>query len=359
MADSSTKSARGSNFTGAELNQLCASWMHVSQDPILGSAQKQGALWDRTAKHCNEQRPKDREQRNVRSLETKWSDLKRDVARFSGCFSAVVDAHHSGDNEEDTQRRAKELYVTKDPKSKEFMYINQWSLLKDCPRFSMTMDDFKQKAAQKKARKQKGKGRFSTGEKETDGTDAEGVIDNFVDQGGSDEGRRSSFPLNEEIHTESLHYGEQRPIGNKVAKKHRADESANKIMAQAQRDMAIVSAKRLRLAKSQDRNNLFTIRVADLDDDCQEYFRKSRAKELRIAMLKLQREEEEEERALRRSVSRTPLPVPTMVPNSTGNAAEDMSSSVPPDVPDQTESLNFESSFHAPLEFLAQDPHLL
>ncbi|CAM6088809.1 unnamed protein product [Calypogeia fissa] len=123
-------------------------------------------------------------------------------------------------------------------------------------------------------------------------------------------------------------------------------------MAQAQRDMAIVSAKSLRLAE-EDRNNLFTIRVADLDDDCQEYFRKSRAKELRIAMLKLQREEEEEEWALRRSVSRTPLPVPTMVPNSTGNAAEDMSSSVPPDVPDQTESLNFESSFHA------QDPHLL
>ncbi|CAM6113015.1 unnamed protein product [Calypogeia fissa] len=191
------------------------------------------------------------------------------------------------------------------------------------------MDDFKQKAAQKKARKQKGKGRFSTGEKETDGADAEGVIDNSVDQGGSDEGRRSNFPLNEEIDTESLHYGEQRPIGNKVAKKHRADESANKIMAQAQRDMAI------------------------------EYFRKSRAKELRIAMLKLQREEEEEERALRRSVSRTPLLVPTMVPNLTGSATEDMSSSVPPDVPDQTESLNFESSFHAPLEFSAQDPHLL
>ncbi|CAM6085192.1 unnamed protein product [Calypogeia fissa] len=76
MADGTTKSSRGSNFTGVELNQLCASWMHVSQDPIVGSAQKQGAFWDRTVKHYNDNKPKERERRNVRSLETKWSDMK-------------------------------------------------------------------------------------------------------------------------------------------------------------------------------------------------------------------------------------------------------------------------------------------
>ncbi|CAM6128949.1 unnamed protein product [Calypogeia fissa] len=76
MADGTTKSSRGSNFTRAKLNQLCASWMHVLQNPIVGFAQKQGAFWDRTVKHYNDNKPKEQERRNVRSLETKWSDVK-------------------------------------------------------------------------------------------------------------------------------------------------------------------------------------------------------------------------------------------------------------------------------------------
>ncbi|CAM6085410.1 unnamed protein product [Calypogeia fissa] len=67
-------------------------------------------------------------------------------------------------------------------------------------------------------------------------------------------------------------------------------------------------------------------------------------------MLKLQREEQEEERALRRPTSRSPLPIPTV----------DAAQEVPPPVTvnaSQPETLPSEHSFHAPLDFSSQDPH--
>ncbi|CAM6128948.1 unnamed protein product [Calypogeia fissa] len=121
------------------------------------------------------------------------------------------------------------------------------------------MDDLTVKATQKKNRKQKEKGQFSTTETEMDSPDAEVIIDNSTEPIGIDEGRRQSLPSNDEVDAQRLHFGEQRPLENKTAKKQRADKSVSKVMAQAQRDMTIVSAKRLKLAEAQDRHNLFTI----------------------------------------------------------------------------------------------------
>ncbi|CAM6095550.1 unnamed protein product [Calypogeia fissa] len=103
--------------------------------------------------------------------------------------------------------------------------------------------------------------------------------------------------------------------------------------------MAIVSAKWLKLAEAQDRHNLFTIQVANLDEDCQENFNKSRAKELRIAMLKLQGRSRKKN-----------MPIPTV----------DAAQKVPPPVTvnaSQPKTLPSKHSFHAPLDFSSQDPH--
>lgn len=188
----------------------------------------------------------------------------------------MINANHSRDNFEDTLRRSKELYQMKNPKSKEFTSVDQWTRLKDCPRFAGTVNNMNAKAAQKKTRKQKGKGRHAP-DKENESPNADGLMSEQED----DEGCRQSLPSEEEtVDKESLHYGEQRPIRNKIAKKLRAEESNTQIMAVAQRDMVLLFAKQLKLQESQDRQLWLSMQIADIDPECQDFFCRCREKEI-------------------------------------------------------------------------------
>ncbi|CAM6103479.1 unnamed protein product [Calypogeia fissa] len=257
MADNGK--SRGQNFSTAELKQLCCSWMHISQDPIVGGGQRNLTFWDRVGKHYNEHRPRSTQERPCRSLESKWSEVKHDVAKFSGSYSCVLDAHHSGTNEEDTLTKAKELYQVKHPKGKAFLYIDQWNLLKDCPRFAMTVDNLNQKAT-------KGKGK---GKKKGDAAKENQVPSpNVPEEAPNAEEQRQSCDSNGDLDEGSIYGGEQRPMGNKAAKKIKNDECSQRISAYAQRDMVAINSKRLKLLEEQSRLNLFSLRAADVDDDC-------------------------------------------------------------------------------------------
>ncbi|CAM6090693.1 unnamed protein product [Calypogeia fissa] len=212
--------SRGSNFATAELKQLCCSWMHISQDPIIGGGQQNLTFWDRVGKHYNDSRPAGSQERGSRSLESKWSEIKHDVAKFSGSYSSVVDARHSGTNEVDTLQRAKELYQTKHSKNKVFLYLDQWQLLKNCPRFAMIVDDMNSKAS-----KGKKKGKGSTNAPPEKENDCPNV--NAPDQVNNEDDRRQSLQSSAEVDGGSSHFGDQRPIGNKTAKKIKAEECSS------------------------------------------------------------------------------------------------------------------------------------
>lgn len=42
---------RAKNFSQHEEIQLCRSWMHISQDPIVGAQQKKSKFWERIEYH--------------------------------------------------------------------------------------------------------------------------------------------------------------------------------------------------------------------------------------------------------------------------------------------------------------------
>ena len=52
-----TKTTRGSNFDDEEIDQLCRSWIYVSQNCITTNGQKSDIFWQSLATHFNHYRP--------------------------------------------------------------------------------------------------------------------------------------------------------------------------------------------------------------------------------------------------------------------------------------------------------------
>ncbi|CAM6083793.1 unnamed protein product [Calypogeia fissa] len=237
--------------------------MQISQDPIVESGQRNVTFWDRVAQHYNGHRPTSTQERGARSLESKWGELKHDVAKFAGTYSTVEDLRIFGTNVEDTLQKAQELYVTKHPKGKSFAFTDYWCLLKDCPRFSQTVEDMNSKVNGKA----KGKGKSTVDRVNSPST---------PQQAPNQQTMSSSLDANEDISS----IAQKRPIENKAAKKLKSDEYAFRVATYAQRAMAKISGKRLRILEEQNLQNLFTVQAADIDEECREFFQLCRSREL-------------------------------------------------------------------------------
>ena len=68
-----------------------------------------------------------------RSLETKWGQIKHDVAKFIGVHQQCVNANRSGSSVADVLKNAKELYRLKHPKNSDFTFQHVWLMVKDVP----------------------------------------------------------------------------------------------------------------------------------------------------------------------------------------------------------------------------------
>ena len=68
-------------------------------------------------------------------METKWSLIKHDVAKFCGVYKFVVALKNFGMSAKDVLERALELYKVKYPKQLSFNFLHCWLLLKDMPRW--------------------------------------------------------------------------------------------------------------------------------------------------------------------------------------------------------------------------------
>jgi hypothetical protein len=111
---------KGRNFVDEEERQLTRSVLAISQDPICGNQQKSNA----------------KSYRPPRSLESKWSLIKHDIAKFIGVLKQVVSLNRNGTSKEDLLIMAKELYRTKRPKNVDFQFEHCWLLVKDYPRWA-------------------------------------------------------------------------------------------------------------------------------------------------------------------------------------------------------------------------------
>ena len=141
MAVDGFRAKKGKNFTEEEEKQLCVSFLHVSQDPKQGTGQKSVNFWRRITEHYNAHKPKDGGFRPSRSLETKWSIIKHDVAKFVGVYGSVYKLRESGSSLEDVLLQALEVYKLKTSKGTGFPFIHAWKILKEVPRWAETREE--------------------------------------------------------------------------------------------------------------------------------------------------------------------------------------------------------------------------
>ena len=101
VAATGGRKKKGKNFCLEEEEQCCRSFMHTSTDSRREIGQKNAAFWTSVALHYAWHKPEGGADRHARSLETKWSDIKAVVAKFTGCYWAIKDLDESGKTEDD------------------------------------------------------------------------------------------------------------------------------------------------------------------------------------------------------------------------------------------------------------------
>ena len=126
------------------MNQLCRSYLAISEDPVVGNEQKGLVFWERILEHMKTHNVLVHSSRGPESLRSRFGDIQRDVQKFQGCIKKVEMGGTSGMSIEDRNNKAiklfEEIVTVKTPsgiKSKKFLYFSCWCILKDSPKFRM------------------------------------------------------------------------------------------------------------------------------------------------------------------------------------------------------------------------------
>ena len=94
---------RTKNFTHLEDEAMCAAYLNVSKDPIVGVNQPLQAYWDRMEAYIYTtlKITKD-EARSRSSYQHCWGDIQKETSRFCGYYVEVERKKRSGTNDDNT-----------------------------------------------------------------------------------------------------------------------------------------------------------------------------------------------------------------------------------------------------------------
>jgi hypothetical protein len=123
LAHSQSKARKGKKIIVVQEQQLCCSFLHISQDSMIENGQKSTTFWDWVQNHFNNLRLVGCAPRFARSVETKWGIIKHDVAKFVGHYTTVLALCELGIGTKYILPKALDLYKTKDPKHQTFIFI--------------------------------------------------------------------------------------------------------------------------------------------------------------------------------------------------------------------------------------------
>jgi hypothetical protein len=269
---------KGKNFTADEERCLCRSFLAMSQDPVCGNGQRKTAFWERITTHFNRTKPRYAPIRPARSLESKWSHIKHDVAKFVGAHKQVSDSRESGVSAEDVLERALEYYKDRHPKQQPFAFLHCWVVLKEVPRWwQSAMEVQRRNVGEGAAAATMARGRASGG-----------ASADFPEEGsGPGEGAEVAAQVEEEVMVvtkESFQSRPARPQGNKAAKADLAEQgrkdSILKSTARATEQMAAANMRKAEAMADHAAMSLFRMPMEDLEDDAREYFQLRRKEEL-------------------------------------------------------------------------------
>lgn len=140
---------RGTQWSEQENEQLCLSWLAVSQDPIKSNDRSRDSFWISIAKHFLEYGGAECD-RTPKALKGRWSTyINHDVSKFCGYFERVSKLKKSGTNEDDVLEEAKIMYGEIERSS--FRFLGCWRILRDAPKWQENMENMEVATRQQRA----------------------------------------------------------------------------------------------------------------------------------------------------------------------------------------------------------------
>lgn len=128
---------KGKNWTRVEDEQLCRSWLAVSEDPLNANEQRGDSLWERIHAVYMESNPSS--ERTQSSLQCRWTQVHKSVNKFAGCL-ARVEAHTQNENSlEDKIQDAISLYEKSVGGS--FTMFHLWTILRHAKKWQEVVFD--------------------------------------------------------------------------------------------------------------------------------------------------------------------------------------------------------------------------
>ncbi|CAD6233592.1 unnamed protein product [Miscanthus lutarioriparius] len=138
------KSKRGSNYTNLEDIQLCKSWIHISNDPIIGNQQPGKTYWERIANDFHRNRDFESD-RTPNSLEHRFGIILKECMKFQGYYEEVERRHPSGIPYQEHLLEAQARYARK-ANGKNCQFEHCWLTLRHTQKFESTLEGNKKPA---------------------------------------------------------------------------------------------------------------------------------------------------------------------------------------------------------------------
>lgn len=124
------------NFTETELEQLSKSWLHVSQDAIIGKDRRGQTFWKSIADDYNarlKSKGVTTPKRTVKSLESRWSSLNKSMCKYASCVQTVNQQDKSGKAPADLIVKSLALY--KSDTGSDFKDMVCYQILRTAPKW--------------------------------------------------------------------------------------------------------------------------------------------------------------------------------------------------------------------------------
>lgn len=130
---------RGKVWSNTETMALCEAFIHISEDAITSNNQSGDTLYARIAAEAKSRYSGDW-MRSPDACKKRWKDVSKEVQLFCAAVKFVESVEHSGWNEDDYFKAAKEYYIRnhKDPNVTDFKYEEEWKFLKDFEKWKTT-----------------------------------------------------------------------------------------------------------------------------------------------------------------------------------------------------------------------------
>ncbi|XP_042437308.1 glutathione S-transferase T3-like [Zingiber officinale] len=119
------------------LNQ--AAYTIISEDSVVGNAQKSESFWKRVVAYFNTNRAKEAKKRTAEKAKSHWASLKKIVNRYNGIYNKWYNDRPSGWSDEDLMVRAHEEY--KSTFKTTFQYEHVWRIMKNSPMYAPQYSD--------------------------------------------------------------------------------------------------------------------------------------------------------------------------------------------------------------------------